>query len=249
MSFHEKRKAGSRGRVAEARQLPLPRVGVVGIGKPRLTVAVTFLLAPEMLSPLGHRGIVMETTFHGLEFLTSPGRVFTPRATTEALVEAALARIDEQPVRVADVGTGAGVIGVSIAVAAPQVEVYATDINADAVALARENAARHGVGDRVHVLKGDLLEPVPGAVEIVVANLPYLPAGEHRPEYDDEPPEAVYAPGDGLGPLQRLVRICEAGKLAMPGFVLVQYHGDVLEEDCQQLPELRERLSRHAAPA
>jgi len=194
----------------------------------------------------------METTFHGLEFLTAPGRVFTPRATTEALVDAALARIEEEhgeQVRIADVGTGAGVIGVSIAVAAPQVEVYATDINADAVALARENAARHGVADRVHVLEGDLLEPVPGAVQIVVANLPYLPAGEHRPEYDDEPPEAVYAPGNGLGPLQRLVRICEAGKLAMPGFVLVQYHGDVIEEDCQHLPELREQLARQAAAA
>ena len=191
----------------------------------------------------------METTFHGLEFLTAPGRVFTPRATTEALVDAALARIGDREARVADVGTGAGVIGVSIAVAAPDVEVYATDINPQAVALARENAARHGVADRVHVFEGDLLAPVPEPVDFVVANLPYLPASEHRPEYDDEPRDAVYAPGDGLGPLQRLVDICEGGKLVMPGFVLVQYHGRVLEEDCQHLPELRARLTAHAAAA
>jgi release factor glutamine methyltransferase len=191
----------------------------------------------------------METTFHGIDFLTRPGRVFTPRPTTEALVDAALARIDGKFTRVADIGTGAGVIGVSIAVAAPQVEVYATDINPDAVALARENANRHGVADRVHVFQGDLLEPVPSAVDLVVANLPYLPEGERRPEYDAEPPEAVYAPGDGLGPLQRLVDICAAGKLAMPGFVLVQYRGDVLEEDCQHLPQLRERLAARAASA
>jgi release factor glutamine methyltransferase len=191
----------------------------------------------------------METTFHGLEFLTAPGRVFTPRMTTEALVDAALAHIDERPLRIADVGTGSGVIGVSIAVAAPQVEVYATDINADAVSLARENAERHGVGDRFHAFEGDLLDPVPGEVDLVVANLPYLPESERRPEYENEPPEAVYAPGDGLEPLRRMLHFCEAGKLAMPGFALVQYRGDVLEADCQHLPELREQLARHAAAA
>ncbi len=191
----------------------------------------------------------METSFHGLEFLTAPGRVFTPRATTEALVDAALAHIDSRPLRIADVGTGSGVIGVSIAVAAPQVEVYATDISPEAVALAQTNAERHGVADRVHVLGGDLLTPIPGEVDLVVANLPYLPDSEHRPEYDNEPPEAVYAPGDGLGPLRQLLHICEAGKLAMPGFALVQYRGDVLEADCQHLPELRERLTHRAAVA
>ena len=192
----------------------------------------------------------METApFHGLEFLTAPGRVFTPRAATEGLVDAALGHIDRRPLRIADVGTGSGVIGVSIAVAAPQVEIYATDVNPEAVSLARSNAERHGVGDRVQVLEGDLLAPVPGQVDLVVANLPYLPESQPRPEYDNEPPEAVYAPGDGLGPLRQLLTICEAGKLAMPGFALVQYQRDVLEADCQHLPQLRERLARRAAAA
>jgi release factor glutamine methyltransferase len=202
-----------------------------------------------MSIPFRHTPILTETTFHGLDFLTAPGRVFTPRATTEELVRAALARIDNRPVRVADVGTGVGVIGVTIAVAAPQVEVFATDINADAVELARENAARHGVADRVHVLEGNLLDPVPGQVQIVVANLPYLPAADRRPEYDDEPADAIYAPGDGLGPLEQLLNICEAGKLEMPGFALVQYRGEVHEGDCQHLPELRAELAAHAAAA
>ena len=70
---------------------------------------------------------------------------------------------------------------------------------------------------------------------------------EPRPELAGEPSEAVYAPGDGLGPLRQLLQICEAGKLAMPGFAVVQYRGDVLEADCQHLPELRERLAQHAA--
>ena len=181
----------------------------------------------------------MTTSFHGLDLLTAPGRVFTPRPATEALVDAALARVDGRPVTVADVGTGTGAIAVAIAVAAPQAEVWATDTSEDAVELARANAKRH-------VVRGNLLEPVPDAVDVVVANLPYLPDDERRPEYDAEPEEAIYAPGDGLGPLRALVALCADGKLAMPGFVLVQYHRDVLEADCQHLPELREELDSRA---
>jgi release factor glutamine methyltransferase len=189
------------------------------------------------------------TTFHGLDLLTAPGRVFTPRATTEALVDAALERIDGRPVTVADVGTGTGAIAVAIAVAAPQAEVWATDTSEEAVELAQANARRHGVEERVHVVQGNLLEPLPDAIDVVVANLPYLPASDRRPEYEAEPEEAIYAPGDGLGPLRALVTLCADGKLAMPGFVLVQYHGYVLEADCQHLPELRERLESRLAAA
>jgi release factor glutamine methyltransferase len=187
----------------------------------------------------------MTTTFHGLDLLTAPGLVFTPRASTEALVDAALARIDG-PVSIADVGTGTGAIAVALAVAKPDVEVWATDTSEAAVELARANAERHGVGSRVHVVRGNLLEPVPRAVDVAVANLPYLPASERRPEYDAEPDEAIYAPGDGLGPLRTLVQLCADGKLAMPGWVLVQYHRNVLEADCQHLPELREELEEAA---
>jgi len=99
------------------------------------------------------------------------------------------------------------------------------------------------------VFEGHLLDPVPEPVQVVVANLPYLPEGEHDDAYDDEPPDAVYAPGDGLGPLRQLLSICEAGKLAMPGFALVQYRGEVHEADCQHLPELRAEIDEHAAAA
>ena len=227
----------------------MPRVSIAGVRQASLPVPVPFRFAPEMSIPISHDPILAETTFHGLDFLTAPGRVFTPRATTEALVDAALARIDGRAVRVADVGTGAGVIGVTIALAAPQVEVFATDINPAAVEIARENAARHGVADRVHVLEGNLLDPVPEPVLVVVANLPYLPEGEHDDAYEGEPPDAIYAPGDGLGPLRQLLNICEAGKLAMPGFALVQYRGEVHEADCQHLPELRAEIDEHAAAA
>jgi release factor glutamine methyltransferase len=188
----------------------------------------------------------MTTTFHGLDLLTAPGLVFTPRPATEALVEAALAHIDDRPVTIADVGTGSGAIAVTLAVEKPEVEVWATDVSDAAVELAQANAARHGVESRVHVVRGNLLEPVPSSVDLVVANLPYLPDSERRPEYDSEPDQAIYAPGDGLGPLRTLVALCADGKLAMPGWVLVQYHRDVLEADCQHLPELREELEQAA---
>jgi release factor glutamine methyltransferase len=191
----------------------------------------------------------MEITFHGLRFLTAPGSVFTPRPATEALVDAALKEIGDRKLRVADVGTGSGVIGISIAVAAPQIEVWATDKSEAAVELARANAERHGVAGRVHVVLGNLLEPIPEPVDLVVANLPYLPQSERRPEYEGEPPEAIYAPDDGLGDLRGLLDVCNAGKLRMPGRVLLQFHRQVLEADCQHLDELREQLALAQARA
>jgi release factor glutamine methyltransferase len=189
----------------------------------------------------------MKTSFYDLGLLTSPGRVFNPRPATERLVDAALARIDGKPLRVADVGTGSGAIAVALAVNRPTVEIWATDTSEDAVELALANAERHGVADRVHVLRGDLLEPVPVPVDLVVANLPYLPEHEHDERYDDDPPDAVYAPGDGLDPYRRLLNACREGKLTSPGgTVLIQFHREALAADCWQLEDLRIQLERAA---
>lgn len=184
----------------------------------------------------------MKTTFCDLQLETAPGRVFTPRPATQRLVEEALARIDGVPMRIADVGTGSGAIAVALAVNKPEVEIWATDTNEDAVELARTNAERLGVSDRVHVLQGNLLDPLPEPVDLVVANLPYLPESEHDARYDDEPPDAVYAPGDGLGPYRRLLDACRDGKLHTGGSILLQYHGEPMSADCWQLEDLRARL-------
>jgi release factor glutamine methyltransferase len=192
----------------------------------------------------------MRTRFYDLDFLTSPGRVFTPRPATERLVEAALDRIDDKPVRVADVGTGTGAVAIALAVNRPEIEVWATDTSREAVALARANAELHGVADRVHVLQGDLLSSVPQPVDVVVANLPYLPESEHDAAYDDEPPEAVYAPGDGLGPYRQLLEVCREGKLVSPGgTVFIQFQREPLAADCWQLEDLREQLEAETAAA
>ena len=157
-------------------------------------------------------------------------------------MEAALERIDGVPMRIADVGTGSGAIAVALAAKRPNVEIWATDTNEEAVELARANAERLGVADRVHVVHGNLLEPLREPVDLVVANLPYLPQSQHDSRYDDEPDDAVYAPGDGLGPYRRLLDACKDGKLETGGTVLLQYQGEPYAADCWQLEDLRSEL-------
>jgi release factor glutamine methyltransferase len=184
----------------------------------------------------------MKTTFYDLQLETAPGRVFTPRPATEKLVETALQRIDGVPMRIADVGTGSGAIAVALAARKPNVEIWAIDTNEEAVRLARENAERLGVADRVHVLQGDLLEPLPAPVDLIVANLPYLPRSQHDTRYDDEPEDAIYASGDGLDVYRRLLDACRDGKLKRGGTVVLQYQGEPFEADCWQLEDLRAQL-------
>jgi release factor glutamine methyltransferase len=191
-----------------------------------------------------------ETTFADLPFAIAPGRVFTPRPATERLVQRALDVVGDEPKRVADVGTGSGVIGVTLALRRPQIQVWATDVSPEAVELTQRNAERHGVADRVHVLEGDLLDPVPVPVHVVVANLPYLSDSLHDPRYDDEPPEAIYAPGDGLDPYRRLLNACRDGKLVTPGgVVLIQFHRDAFLANCWQLEDLRHQLEERQEAA
>jgi len=188
----------------------------------------------------------MKTTFYDLPLLTAPGRVFTPRPATEQLVEAALERIDGLPMRIADVGTGSGAVAIALALKRPQVEIWATDSNEEAVALARANAERFGVADRVHVVQGNLLEPLSEPVDLVVANLPYLPESERDPSYDGEPDDAIYAPGDGLGPYRGLLDACRDGKLETGGSVLIQYRREPFAANCWELEDLRAELENAA---
>jgi HemK-like putative methylase len=190
---------------------------------------------------------VANVTFNSLSLLSRPGRVMTPRRATEQLVRAALDRIGSDPARVVDVGTGVGAIAVAIAAAAPNAHVFATDTSRCAIALARANVRRHGLGDRVTVRHGDFLEPVPGEIDLVVANLPYLPAAdvERYPDLAFEPAAAVFAAGDGLEPYRRLLASC-AERLDDEAAIVIQLHRRVLEATGAELPRLRARLERSA---
>ena len=179
----------------------------------------------------------MTSRFHGLTFITDPGRVFTPRPTTEALVDAALDRLGDRPARVADIGTGSGAVAITLALRAPQIDVWASDTCGRALELAALNAER--LGAQVHVVKGDLLEGLPLGLDPIVANLPYLAPGS--PGYDDEPSAAVFSTGDGLDHYRRLFAGA-ADHLAENGGVLIQFDGEVLEAERSELPWLRSRL-------
>jgi HemK-like putative methylase len=190
---------------------------------------------------------VNTVTFNGLSLATDPGRVMTPREASQQLVASAAEHIGSRPVRVVDVGTGSGAIAVGIATAAPNAQVVATDTSRCAVALARVNIYRHGLGERVTVCHGDLLDPVSGPIDLVVANLPYLPAGdaERYPDLVDEPVAAVFAAGDGLDPYRRLIVAC-AERLDDDAAVIIQLHRRVLAGTCADLPTLRARIESFA---
>lgn len=153
---------------------------------------------------LGHR------EFYNIDLLVGVGALI-PRPDTEALVEEAL-RIAAglpAPVTIADVGCGTGAIGLAIAANLPNAHVYATDLYPAALELARRNTDRLGLAERVDVLEGDLLAPLPGPVDMITSNLPYVESGE-IPTLDPEvrlyePREALDGGDDGLDLIRRFL--------------------------------------------
>jgi release factor glutamine methyltransferase len=121
--------------------------------------------------PLQH--LLGTVEFCGLTFLCDK-RAMVPRPETEQLVELVEARIENRESRIVDVGTGSGVIAISLAAKFPGAKILAVDISDGALALAQENAAMLNLKDRVQFLKSRLLENVEGAFDLIVANLPYI---------------------------------------------------------------------------
>ncbi len=159
--------------------------------------------------------IVGRRGFRNIELAVDP-RVLVPRPETELLVEVALER---QPARVLDVGTGSGAIALAVADELPACAVTATDTSAAALEVARANAARLGLADRVRFLAGSLPEEAaatdPGdrgaepASDLILANLPYVPESDWptlQPEVREwEPREALLAGPDGLDAIRALL--------------------------------------------
>ena len=151
--------------------------------------------------------------FYGIDFYIDP-HTFIPRPETELLVEKAVELAHRiyhggQKITIADVGTGCGAIAVSLALALPRAKIYATDISTSALRVAGMNCRRHGVNSQVELLKGNLLEPLPQPVDMIVANLPYIKDCEFKDlslEIRNFEPTIALAGGEhGLDKIQRML--------------------------------------------
>ncbi len=118
--------------------------------------------------------IIGRHEFYGLDFIIERN-VIIPRPETELMVEKAIVLVERRGfTTIADIGTGSGAIAISLALNLPRVTVYATDISAAALEVAARNVKKHGVEERVVLFQGNLLEPLPARVDLIIANLPYV---------------------------------------------------------------------------
>jgi release factor glutamine methyltransferase len=184
--------------------------------------------------------------FWGMDLIVGPA-VLIPRPETEQVVETVLhlarglggdMRPPSETLRIVDVGTGSGCIALALARELQRAEIYATDISAEALEVARANAARHQLEARVHFRQGDLLEKAgPGSFDFVVSNPPYV--GESEADQVQlevrkfEPRQAVFAGPTGMEVIERLVP--EARQTLRPGGWLVMEISGTIAESVRSL--------------
>jgi release factor glutamine methyltransferase len=169
--------------------------------------------------------IVGNREFYGLAFAVTPA-VLIPRPDTELLVDLALQRLPQNG-RVLDLGTGSGAIAIAIAHTRPDASVTALDVSADALEIARRNAATHGVN--VNFLLSDWYDALTGQrFDIIVANPPYIVAGDAHLSQGDlrfEPLAALTDHADGLSALRSIIAGA-AAQLESGGWLLVEHGYD-----------------------
>ncbi len=197
---------------------------------PEASAAFERLLARRLAhEPLAY--VIGRREFFGRELEVSPAAII-PRPETETLVELAIRfareRFGGSPPTIADIGTGSGVIAVSLAADLPDAKLLATDLSAEALELARRNAERHSVNARISFLQGDLLEPLIGPFDVIAANLPYVRTSDWEslpPEIRDHEPRGGLDGGpDGMRVIERLLR--QAPAYLTPGGALFAEIGD-----------------------
>ena len=187
--------------------------------------------------------ILGQREFYGINVVLTPA-VLIPRPETEGLVEQALFMalmgMESTELTIADVGTGSGAIAINLAIHLPSAKIYAVDVQDAVLDVAAYNVRVHGVADRVNLAIGDLLDAVPEPVDLIVANLPYIPTDRIptlQPEVQQEPVLALDGGPDGLDLVRRLLIQAE-DKLNSHGIIL-------LEIDPDQLPVVQELALQH----
>lgn len=190
--------------------------------------------------------------FYGLDFLVTPD-VLIPRPETEFLIERVIKLAQEsegESLLIVDVGTGSGCISVTIAKLLPGALLIATDVSSAALTVARRNAERHGVRDRIEFLEGDLLAPLAGrglegGVDILASNPPYVNQDGRqllqREVRDWEPHEALFGGADGLDFYRRL--LTETAQILKPeGYLVLEIGFSQLEAISEIVSESELRL-------
>jgi len=168
--------------------------------------------------PLQH--LLGTVEFCGQTFLCDR-RAMVPRPETEELVEFLKSEIRNPKSEIVDVGTGSGVIALSLAAEFPEAKILAVDVSEEALALAEENAARLNLSDKVRFLKSHLLEKVDGAFDLIVANLPYISTQDRHTlsrEVLRDPEVALFAGAQGDELMREL--IAQAPARLRPGGLL-----------------------------
>ena len=170
--------------------------------------------------------ILGEREFWGLPFEVTPD-VLIPRPETELIVEEALALFPAPaaPRLIVDAGSGSGCLAIALAHEFPGARIIATDISDAALAVARRNAARNGVADRIAFRSGDLLAPVTESADLIVSNPPYVASGDAPgmvPEVrEHEPHVALFGGADGMALFEKLFPSA-AARLAPGGRLIVE---------------------------
>lgn len=179
--------------------------------------------------------------FFGLDLQVTPD-VLVPRPETESVVEACIDVLPEGQIsQLADIGTGSGAILVAVLANCPLARGFGVEVSPEALEVARRNCVAQGVSDRATLLLGDLLEPLSEAVNVIAANLPYVPPGEASPDVATwEPEVAVFGGGDdGTATIRRFLEA--APRYLLPG-------GTIVMETAYSQGRVVSELARQAFP-
>ncbi|MBU0612548.1 peptide chain release factor N(5)-glutamine methyltransferase, partial [Patescibacteria group bacterium] len=161
--------------------------------------------------------------FFGLNFYVDKD-VLVPRPETELLVEIVLNNVEtDSTVTIADIGTGSGCIAIAIAKNLSKTKISATDISKHALAIAKKNSIKHGVANQIEFKHGNLLDALESPVDIIVANLPYLPGSEYKKEISFEPKQALFGDNNGMEYLETIIKQAPL-KLNKDGIMLLEIH-------------------------
>ena len=167
--------------------------------------------------------IIGRQEFYGRDFFVTPD-VLIPRPETELLVEVVLSVLRDNPenLKLLDLGTGSGCIGLTLAAELPTAEVILSDVSGEALLVAQKNTRRLGLGERVRFVQGDVFAPVADVrFDAIISNPPYIPEGDRvalSVEVLGEPAGALFAGSDGLAVYRRIA--AEVGNYLVPGGLL-----------------------------